>query len=90
MDKYDNLATLGWGMGAGSNDMSYVDLARKPSDDEIARIQEKCNDVIRNNIGITVESLADANVGKLPDDYDKDKGIIRVIRIGDIDANTYV
>jgi misacylated tRNA(Ala) deacylase len=88
MDRYDNLETLGWGMGAG-NDMSYVDVPRRPSEDEMQSIQEKCNDAIRKNIGIKVEYSDNAKVDKLPDDYDKERGIIRVVKIGNLDANTY-
>lgn len=83
------LRTLGWGMGQ-VGDPCYVDLQRKPSDDEIRVIQEKCNEVIRKNLSITVEIPEAANVDKLPGDYDLEKGVIRVIHIGDIDANTYV
>lgn len=87
MDTYDNLETLGWSMGAG-NDMSYVDVPRTPSEDEMQSIQEKCNDAIQKNLRITVENPDNAKVHKLPDDYDKDRGVIRVVKIGDLDANT--
>lgn len=89
MDKYDNLETLGWGMGAGS-DMSYVDVPRKPSEDEMQSIQERCNDAIRQNINITVVNPDNAKLDKLPNDYDKERGVIRVVKIGNLDANTYV
>jgi misacylated tRNA(Ala) deacylase len=89
MDRYENLETLGWGMGAG-NDMNYVDLPRKPSEDEMQSIQEKCNDAIQKNIEITVETSNDAKADKLPGDYDKEKGVIRVIKIGDVDSNPCV
>ncbi|KAF6230756.1 hypothetical protein HO133_000015 [Letharia lupina] len=87
MDGYDDLETLGWGMGAG-NDMSYVDVPRKPSDDEMQSIQENCNAAIRQNIGITVETPDNAQSDKLPDDYDKEGGVVRVVKIGNLDANT--
>ena len=89
MEKYYKLETLGWGMGVG-NGMSYVDVPRKPSEDEMQSIQEKCNDVIQQNIGITVTGSDNAKLDKLPDDYDKEKGVIRVVSIGNLDANTYV
>ncbi len=89
MDTYDNLETLGWGMGS-DGDMYYVDLPRKPSEEEIQAIQDKCNKTIRNNLQIIVETPNDAEVDSLPGDYDKDKGVIRVVRIGDLDRNTYV
>jgi misacylated tRNA(Ala) deacylase len=86
MDRYDNLETLGWGMGA-ENDVNYVDLPRKPSEEEIQTIQEKCNEAIRHNHGITVETPDNANLDSLPEDYDKEKGVVRIIKIGDIDKN---
>jgi misacylated tRNA(Ala) deacylase len=88
MDTYDNLETLGWGMGT-EGEMNYVELPRKPSQDEIQEIQDKCNEVIRNNLKITVDTPVDAKADSLPEDYDKEKGIVRVIKIGDIDSNTY-
>lgn len=89
MDTYDNLETLGWGMGI-EGEMSYVELPRKPSQDEIQEIQDKCNEIIRENVKITVETPLDAEAHTLPEDYDKEKGILRVIKIGDIDSNSYV
>lgn len=88
MNTYDNLNTVGWGMGSG-DDMNYVDLPRKPSSDEMDEIQERCNEIIAENQSITVDALdGEANKDKLPGDYDQDKGIIRVISIGSIDRNT--
>ncbi|KAH6670859.1 Threonyl/alanyl tRNA synthetase [Plectosphaerella plurivora] len=87
MDKYDNLKTLGWGMGSDET-MNYVDLPRKPTAEEMQSIQSRCNELIRDNLPITVETPEDAKQDKLPGDYDKSKGIIRVIRIGDMDSNT--
>lgn len=86
MDKYDNLESVGWGMGA-DGDINYIDLPRKPSDEEMRTIQEKCNEAIRNNLKITVETPDDAKSDSLPEDYDKEKGVVRIIKIGDIDAN---
>lgn len=88
MDTYDNLETVGWGMGA-ENEPNYVDLPRKPSQEEMRDIQERCNESIRNNLTITVETPNHAKADSLPGDYDKEKGVVRVIKIGDIDANTY-
>lgn len=89
MDTYDNLETLGWGLGSG-NDMSYVDVPRRPSEDEVQSIQEKCNEAIQKNLRITVEEPDNAKVDKLPDDYNKESGVIRVVKIGNLDANTCV
>jgi misacylated tRNA(Ala) deacylase len=88
MNSYDNLNTLGWGMGK-EGEMNYVDLPRKPAPDEIREIQDRCNELIRENLPIRVETPNDAKDNKLPGDYDKSLGVIRVVRIGDLDRNTY-
>lgn len=75
----------------GSNgSMNYVDLPRKPSDDEVRAIQDECNKLIRDNLPITVETPDDAKHESLPNDYDKEQGVVRVIKIGDIDRNAYL
>ena len=86
MDKYENLESVGWGMGA-EGEINYIDLPRKPTDEEMQTIQEECNEAIRNNLKISVETPDDAKSDSLPEDYDKEKGIVRIIKIGDIDAN---
>lgn len=87
MNKYENLKTLGWGIGSDDS-MNYVDLPRKPTPEEMQSIQSRCNELVRENLPITVEAPEDAKQDKLPGDYDKSKGTIRVIRIGDMDRNT--
>jgi misacylated tRNA(Ala) deacylase len=74
---------MGWGMGTNGS-VNYVDLSRCPSMDEIQEIQYKCNEVIRKNLTITVETPANAKSDRLPGDYDKEQGIIRIIKIGDL------
>lgn len=86
MDKYDHLESVGWGMGA-QGEINYIDLPRKPTDEEMQTIQDKCNEAIRDNLKITVETPDDAKSDSLPDDYDREKGVVRIIKIGDIDAN---
>lgn len=86
MDSMENLDTLGWGMGA-EGEMNYVELPRKPSDEEIQAIQERCNTAIRENVTITVETPEGVKGEKLPGDYDKEKGVVRFIKIGDLDYN---
>ncbi|KAI1123415.1 threonyl and alanyl tRNA synthetase second additional domain-containing protein [Nemania abortiva] len=86
MDRYDGLTTIGWGMGQGDS-VNYVDLPQKPSAEEMQDIQRKCNEAIRENIVITVTTPANAKSNKLPEDYDKEKGLVRVISIGDLDQN---
>ncbi|OHE95139.1 threonyl and Alanyl tRNA synthetase second additional domain-containing protein [Colletotrichum orchidophilum] len=87
MNTHENLTTLGWGMGK-SGAMNYVDIPRKPSDAELQSIQDRCNEIIRSSLPVTVETPDDAKVHKMPEDYDQSKGVVRVIRIGDIDRNT--
>lgn len=91
MDTYENLETLGWGMGSGGSS-NYVDLPRTPSKDEIRQIQQRCNEIISENVAIDVvypegDGLGQAN-GKTNEDK-HEKGVIRIIKIGDIDANPY-
>lgn len=80
------LPTLGWSMGQ-PGEMNYVELPRKPSDEEIKMIQGKCNELIRKNLSITVETPEGKGSDSLPDDYDKEKGVVRFIKIGDLDYN---
>ncbi|KAI0118706.1 threonyl and alanyl tRNA synthetase second additional domain-containing protein [Nemania sp. FL0031] len=86
MQRHDDLNTIGWGMGQGDS-MSYIDLPRKPSAVQMESVQLKCNRAIRDNIAITVTTPANVQANKLPEDYDKDKGLVRVINIGDLDQN---
>ncbi|KAL6712676.1 hypothetical protein ACN47E_000553 [Coniothyrium glycines] len=81
-----SLPTLGWSMGQ-PGEMNYVELPCKPSDEEIQLIQKKSNELIRKNLAITVETPAGKGSDSLPDDYDKEKGVIRFIKIGDLDYN---
>lgn len=85
MDGMD-LPTLGWNMGA-AGEINYVELPRKPSDDEIRLVQENCNSAIRENVAITVETPGGKGSDSLPDDYDSEKGVVRFIKIGDLDYN---
>jgi misacylated tRNA(Ala) deacylase len=75
MDFMD-LPTLGWSMGQ-PGEMNYVELPRKPSDEEIQKIQQSCNAKIREGIPITVETPEGKGSDSLPGDYDKEKGIVR-------------
>ncbi|KAF2032170.1 ThrRS/AlaRS common domain-containing protein [Setomelanomma holmii] len=85
MDGMD-LPTLGWSMGA-AGEMNYVELPRKPSETEIRVVQEECNKAIRENVGITVETPEGKGSDSLPEDYDREKGVVRFIKIGDLDYN---
>lgn len=85
MDGMD-LETLGWSMGA-AGEMNYVELPRKPTEEEMKTIQQKCNELIRENMAITVETPEGKGSDSLPDDYDREKGVVRFIKIGDLDYN---
>jgi misacylated tRNA(Ala) deacylase len=85
MDGMD-LPTLGWSMGQ-AGEMNYVELPRRPTDAEIALIQQKCNATIRENLPVTVETPEGKGSSSLPSDYDGEKGVVRFIKIGDLDYN---
>lgn len=81
-----NLETLGWSMGQ-PGEMNYVELPRKPTDEEMKSIQEKCNKLVAESIPVTVETPEDKVSNSLPEDYDAEKGVVRFIKIGDLDYN---
>ncbi|KAI5468129.1 Threonyl/alanyl tRNA synthetase [Mariannaea sp. PMI_226] len=83
MDTYQNLDTLGWGMGTDGG-MNYIDLPRKPSSAEIQAIQNRCNQLIRDNVSISVHA---PNSTDTDGQVDQEKGLVRVISIGDLDHN---
>jgi misacylated tRNA(Ala) deacylase len=80
METFDDLDTIGWGMG-GEGAMNYVDLRRQPTSEELETIQKRCNRVIQDNLPITVELTDNDHSESLPVDYDKQNGIVRVIDI---------
>lgn len=81
------IETVGWAMGSAA-DMNYVELSRKPSEEEYKTIQQRCTSTIRENLTISVETPgAGVKADSLPDDYDKEKGVVRFIKIGDLDYN---
>lgn len=86
-DGYD-LETLSWSMGDMIN---YIELPRKIDDDLIEEVSKKVNNLILENLPITVttpdEHGGEIDTKKIPDDYDMSKGIVRVVKIGDLDAN---
>lgn len=49
-------------------------------------MEARCNQVIAENMLVTVENTMETPK-TLPNDYDAEKGIIRVISIGDLDKN---
>ncbi|KAK9464905.1 Threonyl/alanyl tRNA synthetase [Lipomyces arxii] len=78
--------TLSWSLG---EKMSYVEIPRKLTEEEVLSVEDRCNNVISQGLDITVE-VPDKDLvkkDKLPDDYDQERGILRVVHIGDLDAN---
>lgn len=84
--QYQGLDTLGWGMGSEGS-MNYVDLERKPTEEEMQSIQKACSEAIQANYKIWLETPDGGKHDSLPDDYDKSEGVVRVIHIGELDAN---
>ncbi|OAG04298.1 ThrRS/AlaRS common domain-containing protein [Paraphaeosphaeria sporulosa] len=85
MDSMD-LPTLGWSMGQ-PGEMNYVELPRKPTQEEISNIQLRCNAKVRENLPVTVETPKGKQSSSLPKDYDGEEGVIRFIKIGELDYN---
>lgn len=86
-DTYD-LETLSWSMGEVVN---YIELPRKVEPELVEEVSKKINDLILENVPITVTTPdshgGEVDVSHIPSDYDLSKGIVRVVKIGDIDAN---
>lgn len=98
-----NLPTLSWSMGGVITDkkpvlepsdyFNYIEIGRKLTDEEIEDVTKQVNDYITiNTLPITVkERTAELQDGidssKIPEDYDLEKGILRTIHIGQLDAN---
>jgi misacylated tRNA(Ala) deacylase len=83
-----SLDTLSWSMGT-AGEMNYLEIPRKPTAEELQSIQQQCIEAIRANHPITVEtpSTLEGKKEKVPGDYDKEKGVVRFIKIGDMDYN---
>ncbi len=85
LDKYD-LPTLSWSMGEMIN---YIELPRALSNEEVEEVSSLVNEKIVESIDISVDTPHKdlVNQGKMPDDYDVEKGVLRVIKIGELDQN---
>lgn len=86
-DTYD-LETLSWSMGDMIN---YIELPRKVEDEVLEEVTKKVNNLVLQAlpIGVTTpdEHGEELDTSHIPDDYDLSKGIIRIVKIGDLDAN---
>lgn len=82
------LETLSWSMG---DPISYVEFGSKVPEDVVVEAGEKINALIFEALPISVvtpdEHGEPLDVSHLPEDYDKSKGIIRVVKIGLLDSN---
>ena len=64
-------------------------LPSEPTDEQIAAIENKVNEVIRQNLPVTVEFVtrdnvpAEVDLGKLPADASE---TLRIVRVGDYDT----
>ncbi|GMM37553.1 putative alanine--tRNA ligase [Saccharomycopsis crataegensis] len=90
------LPTLSWKMGSGtsvSELVNYLEIPRKLSDEEVTQITDEVNAKILENLPIGVEvpgaeDFSQHKTNKIPEDYDLSKGVLRVVHIGELDANT--
>jgi misacylated tRNA(Ala) deacylase len=87
------LETLAWSLG---DKFCYVELPKRVTREEMDAVQAEVNRVIQQDLKITTtiitneeeKAAADPSVvEKIPDDYDVNNGVIRVVNIGDIDHN---
>ncbi|AQZ14346.1 YNL040W [Zygosaccharomyces parabailii] len=97
------LDTLSWSMGGVISDkkptlevsdyFNYIELPRKLTSDEINEVSTKVNEYISmrpQSISVverTADSHGNVETSKIPEDYDLEKGILRTIHIGSLDAN---
>ncbi|QLG72499.1 hypothetical protein HG535_0D02070 [Zygotorulaspora mrakii] len=103
LDTKYKLNTVSWSMGGVPTEkkpqleindyFNYVELDGKLSFEEVSEISKIIEDyIILNHQDISVEEStpeqqADVKTHKVPDDYDLEKGILRTIHIGSLDAN---
>jgi len=89
-----NAKTLSWWMAENSElkvGVSYIELDRNISEMEMNEVQEKCNEVIRNSLEVSVKNfnvgdpeLDEAHTRGLPADHE---GPVRVVAIPGVDTN---
>jgi len=84
-EKY-GACTTSWNMG---EEISFIELSRPVSADEVAEVEQICNEAIRNWTAVSVEIIAASDqtlrgAKELPDDF---AGPIRVVNIEGVDRN---
>lgn len=83
-----HLETLSWAMG---DKINYIELPQKVDESVLQQVSSKVNELIFRGLPLSVVT-PDAHgepidTSHIPDDYDMSKGIIRIVKIGDMDAN---
>lgn len=79
-----NLPTLSWAM---NDDEAYVEVPGKPTMEVLREVEKRTNQMIRDGILMRVE-VSTERPDTLPQDYDAEKGTIRVICLGELERNT--
>lgn len=83
-----NLETLSWAMG---DTINYIELPEKVSDEIVEKVSARVNELIFEAHPISVvtpdQHGGELDTSHIPEDYDTSKGIIRIVKIGDLDAN---
>ncbi|KAI5961448.1 uncharacterized protein KGF55_004071 [Candida pseudojiufengensis] len=83
-DQY-KLETLSWKMG---DQINYIELPEKIDDKLVEEVQAKVNQLIFESHPISVSTDdTEQDTSHIPEDYDQEQGIVRIVKIGDIDAN---
>ena len=77
--------------GEGKTGVSYIEVDKPVSDKDLVEVQEKCNEVIREALTVTVTTynvgdpeLEEAHTRGLPSDH---SGPVRMVTIPGIDTN---
>lgn len=94
LEKQYSTMTLSWWMaenGEGKTGVSYIEVDKPVSDKDLVEVQEKCNEVIREALTVTVTTynvgdpeLEEAHTRGLPSDH---SGPVRVVTIPGVDTN---
>lgn len=83
-----NVETVGWAMGTGAAPaFNYVELNRKLTPEEVDNVQAEVTEAIQQAHPISVEIPEDDVDHHAPEDYDTSVGVIRVVKIGELDRN---
>jgi len=94
LEKEQNINTLSWWMAEnypGKVGVSYIELDKLPSPEVLASVEDRCNQVIRDSLTVTVSllevgdpALEESHTRGLPSDH---TGKVRLVTIPGVDAN---